>query len=428
MNKIVLKGLDETVFHEKLDNGLNIYVLRKKDYNTFSCYFITNFGALIDEFIPINEKEYHKFPKGVAHFLEHKMFEQETGPSVMEKFGSLLGSCNAFTNYEYTVYYVNGSDNFKDNLLFLIDYVQSPYFTDENVEKEKGIIDEERLMTLDQPQRTFSLKILSNIFNNYEYGKTVVGDKKDIYSITKEDLYRCYNTFYNPSNMSIIVVSNEDEEKVINYIKENQSKKKFDKQDNIKIKEVKEDKKVNNEYDVIYDNVEKTKVSYNIKINLDEIDKDYDLIGRCIKLLLISNFSKMSDFNLYLKNKNIINNNLGFMANRYIDYGVITIASTTDKEKEFIKEIKNRFNNLELSKEKFNLLKKTFIANIVYSFTTTHGIMGYLLDEYFYNKTIKEDDFIKTKELTYEKYVEIINKIDFSNVNITIMKPLDEKE
>ena len=428
MNKIVLKGLDETVFHEKLDNGLNIYVLRKKDYNTFSCYFITNFGALIDEFIPINEKEYHKFPKGVAHFLEHKMFEQETGPSVMEKFGSLLGSCNAFTNYEYTVYYVNGSDNFKDNLLFLIDYVQSPYFTDENVEKEKGIIDEERLMTLDQPQRTFSLKILSNIFNNYEYGKTVVGDKKDIYSITKEDLYRCYNTFYNPSNMSIIVVSNEDEEKVINYIKENQSKKKFDKKDNIKIKEVKEDKKVNKEYDVIYDNVEKTKVSYNIKINLDEIDKDYDLIGRCIKLLLISNFSKMSDFNLYLKNKNIINNNLGFMANRYIDYGVITIASTTDKEKEFIKEIKNRFNNLELSKEKFNLLKKTFIANIVYSFTTTHGIMGYLLDEYFYNKTIKEDDFIKTKELTYEKYVEIINKIDFSNVNITIMKPLDEKE
>ena len=155
MNKIILKGLDETVYHEKLENGLNIYVLRKEDYSTFSCYFITNFGALVDNFIPINEKEYHKFPKGVAHFLEHKMFEQETGPSVMEKFSSLLGTFNASTNYEYTSYYVNGTDNFEENLLFLIDYVQSPYFTDENVEKEKGIIDEERMMSLDQSGRTF---------------------------------------------------------------------------------------------------------------------------------------------------------------------------------------------------------------------------------------------------------------------------------
>ena len=428
MNKINLKGLDEVVFHEKLENGLNIYVLRKKEYHTFSCYFITNFGALIDDFIPINEKEYHKFPKGVAHFLEHKMFEQEKGPSVMEKFGSLLGTCNAFTNYEYTAYYVNGSDNFKENLTFLLDYVQSPYFTDENVEKEKGIIDEERMMTLDQPSRTFSLKILSNIFNNYEYGKSVVGEKEDIYNITKEDLYRCYNTFYNPSNMSVIVVSNEEEEKVINLIKKNQNKKKFDKQDKINIKELHEENKVNKEYDLIYDNVEKTKASYNIKIKLPDIDNDYDKIGLALKILLGTNFSKMSDFNLNLKNKNIINNDLGFSVSKFIDYGLITIRTSTNKEEEFIKEIKDKFNNLDLSKEKFNLLKKTFIANTVYSFTTTYGIMNYLLDEYFDKQDIKEDGFMKLKNFTYEKYIETINKIDFSNVNVTIMESLDERK
>ena len=428
MDKITLKGLDEVVFHEKLDNGLNIYVLRKKEYHTFSCYFITNFGALIDEFIPINEKEYHKFPKGVAHFLEHKLFEQEKGPSVMEKFGSLLGTCNAFTNYEYTAYYVNGSDNFKENLTFLLDYVQSPYFTDENVEKEKGIIDEERMMHLDYPYETFFLKRLENVFNNYEYGKTIVGEKEDIYSITKEDLYRCYNTFYNPSNMSVIVVSNEDEGKVIDLIRKNQSKKKFDKQNNIKIKEVHEDKKVNKEYDCIYDNVEKTKASYNIKINLDDINEDYDLIGLSLQILLGSNFSKMSDFNLSLKNKNIINHNLSFDASKFIDYALITVRSTTDKEDEFIKEIKNKFNNLDLSEEKFNLIKKTFIANTVYSFTTTHGIMGYLLNKYFDKKMIPEDDFSKLKEFSYKKYLEILNKIDFNNTNITIMKPLDERK
>ena len=428
MNKIPLRGLDEVVYHEKLDNGLNIYVLRKKDYNTFSCYFITNFGALIDDFIPINEKEYHKFPKGVAHFLEHKMFEQESGPSVMEKFSSLLGTCNAFTNYEYTAYYVNGSDNFKDNLLFLKNNIKNKYFTSKKKKKKKGIIDQERLMTKDQPSRTFMLRILSNVFNKYEFGKTVVGEKKDIYSITKEDLYRCYNTFYNPSNMSVIVVSNEKEEKVIDLIKDNQSKKIFDKQGKISIKELCEDKKINIEYDIIYDNIEKTKVSYNIKIKIPDIDKDYDLVGLSLKILLSSNFSKISEFNLSLKNKNIINDSLSFGLSKFIDYALVTIKTSTDKEDEFINEIKNKFNNLDLSKELFDLLKKTFIANTVYSFTTTHGIMGYLLDEYFDKKTILEDGFIKLKDFSYEKYLDIINKINFNNVNITVMKPLNERK
>ena len=104
MDKIKIEGLDEVVFHEKLENGLNIFVL-KKDYNTFSHYFITNYGALIDNFVPIGEDKMHKFPKGIAHFLEHKMFEQESGPSVMEKFSSLGGSCNAFTNYLFELGY-----------------------------------------------------------------------------------------------------------------------------------------------------------------------------------------------------------------------------------------------------------------------------------------------------------------------------------
>ena len=428
MNKITLKGLDEVVYHEKLDNNLNIYVLRKKDYNTFNCYFITNFGALIDEFIPINEKEYHKFPKGVAHFLEHKMFEQESGPSVMEKFSKLSGTCNAFTNYEYTVYYVNGVDNFKENLEFLIDYVQSPYFTLENVDKEKGIIDQERLMTLDNTTRTLMMKMLENVFNNYEYGKSVVGEKEDIYNITKEDLYRCYNTFYNPSNMSIIVVSNEDEKEVINLIKENQKKKKFDKQEEIKIKEVKEDKNINKEYDVIYDNVEKTKVTYNVKIKISDINEDMDNINLALRILLGSNFSKMSEFNLDLKRKGIIDNNVTFFFNKYIDYILITIMSSVNNQDEFISLVDDKFKNLTLSLEDFNLIKKTIISNTVYSFTTTEDIMEYLLNEYFDKKEIKGDKFIKLREFTYDKYIEIINKINFKNKNITIMKPLDERK
>ena len=428
MNKITIKGLDEIVFHEKLDNGLNIYVLRKEDYNTFSCYFITNFGALIDKFIPIGEKKMHKFPKGVAHFLEHKMFEMEKGPNVMEKFSSLGITCNAFTNYDYTAYYINGVDNLKEGLNYLIDYVQSPYFTDENVEKEKGIINEERLMTLDNPYRTFHMKVLDNMFINYEYGKTVVGEKEDIYNITKEDLYRCYNTFYNPSNMSLIVVSKEKEEDIINLVKENQSKKEFIKQGKIEIEEKNEVDEVYKKLDVIYDNVTKKQIAYSVKFNLSKINIDSDKLGIYARILLTTNFSKLSKFNLDLKNKKLINQNINFSASKYKDYAIINIEVSGENETEIINQIKSKFNNLDLSKEMFDLIKKNMISDSVYSFTTTSSIMNYLYSDYYEHKEITENSFIKLKEINYDEYKSVIENIDFSNVSITIMKPKKDKE
>ena len=428
MEKIKLEGLEETVYHEILDNGLNIYVLRKKEYNTYSCYFIANFGALVDNFVPINENEKHKFPKGVAHFLEHKLFEQETGPSVLEKFSSLGSTCNAFTNYDYTVYYVTGVDQLKENLTFLIDYVQSPFFTDENVEKEKGIINQERLMTLDNPYRTFHMKILDNIFVNYDYGKSIVGEKKDIYNITKEDLFRCYNTFYNPSNMSLIVVSNEDENEIIQIIRENQKHKKFDKQDYIEIEKIIEPDRINKKYDVIYDNVTKPEVSYSIKINLKKFDFDIDKVQLYLKILLITNFSKISDFNLELKNKQIINNNLEFSCSRYKDFGIMYITASTDKEKDFLNEIKNKYKKLDLSEEMFDLIKKNMISEYVYNFTSTDSIMNFLYNDYYENQKITSDGFMKCKQINYKEYIEIIKKIDYSNISITIMRPNIDKE
>ncbi len=426
MRKINIQGMNEVVFHEQLENGLNIFVL-KKDYNTFSHYFITNYGALIDNFIPINEDKMHKFPKGIAHFLEHKMFEQENGPGVMEKFSSLGGSCNAFTNYDYTAYYVSGVENVKENLEFLIDYVQSPYFTDQNVEKEKEIINQERLMTLDNPYRTFKMRMLDNLFVNYEYGKSIVGTKKDIYSITKEDLYRCYNTFYNPSNMALIIVSNVDEEEIIDFVRENQRKKKFPKQKDIVIEKKEEVEEVNKKYDTFKDNVTKPHIGYAIKFRLDDSKYDIDKMGAYIRILLISNFSKMSNLNLKLKKDKLIHGNIGFGVSKYNDYAIINITVSSDYEDKVIGEIKNNFDNLDLSEELFDLIKKNLISQFVYYFTTTSSIMGYLYDEYYESKTIREDVFIKHKELNYNEYVKYIGMLNFNNVSITVMNPLDKE-
>ena len=290
MNKIELEGLNEHVYYEKIDNGLEVYILKKEDFHSSTAYFITKYGALYNEFVPINEKEMHRFPDGIAHFLEHKLFEQKEGPSVMEKFSELGDYSNAFTNYLNTAYYFSGTENFLESLNFLLDYVQEPYFTDENVEKEKGIITQELLMTKDNPYRVFMFRNLKNLFVNLGYGDLVLGEKEDIESITKEDLYRCYNTFYNPKNMTLIIVTNENEEKVLKTIKSNQSKKKFDKLEKIDVKLPKEVDNVRKEYDVFYDNVSKPELSYSIKVNINDYHISREKLAFYLYILFVINF------------------------------------------------------------------------------------------------------------------------------------------
>ena len=169
MKTINLDVINEKVYYEKLNNGLEIYVsYQKKFNNNFAC-FLTKFGGLDIEFIPVNEKEMAKMPSGIAHFLEHKLFEQEKGPSVHEFYKKSGTYVNASTNYKTTRYLFSGPNNFKENLEFLLNFVQSPYFTDSNVEKEKGIILEEESMTKDNPNRLFfeTYKLRSYTFNPF---------------------------------------------------------------------------------------------------------------------------------------------------------------------------------------------------------------------------------------------------------------------
>lgn len=428
MEKIKLEGLDEVVFYEKLDNGLDIYVLRKEKFNYFSAYFVTNYGALIDKFIPINEKEMRKFPDGIAHFLEHKLFEQESGPTVLEKFAELGGVCNAFTNYNFTTYYVEGTDNFYDNLNFLLDYVQSPYFTDENVEKEKGIIKQEALMNKDNPYKTFYLKSLDNLFVNYKYGKSIVGSIEDIESITKEDLYTCYNTFYNPSNMCVIVVSNEEEEKVIENIKNNQKFKNIDVMENIEKEHIEEPENVFKDYEVIYDNVTKSHVSISIKLPFNKFDLDRLKTKIYLKMLLKINFGSISGFGLELKKKNIIDGNIDVDISEYDDYVIASIDLSGEDTDNIIKVMNEKLDNLTLSEENFERIKKCMISDFVYCFTKIESIMGYLFSDYYNCGKINEDTFMKYKSLNFDELKYIYDNFDTSNKSIVVMKPLEKKE
>lgn len=219
MEKIVNDILKEELYYEKLDNGLDVYFMPKKGFMKKFAVLATNYGSNELEFIPINENEKFRVNEGIAHFLEHKMFEQPDGGNAFDKFSKLGASANAYTNFTMTAYLFSCTDNFYESLEHLIDYVQTPYFTDENVEKEKGIIEQEIKMYNDDPDWNVYFNCLRAMYKDYPVNVDIAGTVESIYKITKDELYKCYNTFYNPGNMALFVVGDVEVDKVMESIK-----------------------------------------------------------------------------------------------------------------------------------------------------------------------------------------------------------------
>ena len=205
--------LQEKLYHEELENGLSVYVVPKPGFKkTFAC-FATKYGALINRFVPYGEKEYIDVPLGIAHFLEHKMFEMPDGTDAAELFAKMGLDANASTSHLLTAYLFSGTANIREGLNLLLDFVQTPHFTEESVLREQGIIAQELKMYLDDPNEALHLGLMRNLFRAYPLRYDVGGTLESIMKITAEHLHKCYRTFYHPSNMALIVVG--DIEKIM---------------------------------------------------------------------------------------------------------------------------------------------------------------------------------------------------------------------
>lgn len=428
MEFIEFKDIKEKVLHDVLENGLEVYIMRKKDFNSYEARFFTDFGGLDTEFIPINKNKMVKMPTGIAHFLEHKLFEQENGESAHEFYKNSGTTVNAFTNYKKTCYYISGINDFKKNLIYLLDFVQSPYFTDKNVEKEKGIIIQEALMNLDDPDRKFYEKISENLFKEIPYNISIVGTLDDIKSITKEHLYTCYNTFYHPSNMKLIVVSNEDEKKVLNLVKENQKNKKFEKNLKIRKKEFLEPKEVNKKYEVLEKEISQKRLCYSIKIPKSSINAEKIEIYDSFVILLCYLIGSLSNFNLKLKQDGIIVGNISFSVNfeeNRNEYVIINIYAVTNKEKEFISLLEKQLKIKSCTEKEFNNFKKIIISSIYYNLNTVEGTMRFLYNEYTCSNKIDSNNLKLEKNLDYDKFLSIIKELKIENKSVVVIKPKD---
>lgn len=224
MEQLTYHDTDETVFFEQLDNGLSVYLLQKKGYEKTYATFTTRYGS-IDNCFKKGE-DWVSVPDGIAHFLEHKMFESEQG-DVFQEFGRLGASANAFTSFSRTAYLFSATSLIEQNLETLIDFVQDPYFTPESVEKEKGIITQEIQMYQDNPGWRLFFGLIESMYANHPVRIDIAGTPESIDKITADDLYTCYRTFYHPSNMVLFVVGNINPAETLELIKQNQAKKDY---------------------------------------------------------------------------------------------------------------------------------------------------------------------------------------------------------
>lgn len=226
MEKKHYAQLDETLYTETLDNGLKVTLLPKNDFHKTYSLFTTNYGSIDNSFIPLGKSEKVTVPDGIAHFLEHKMFEKEEG-DIFHVFGKYGASANAFTSFTRTSYLFSSTNYVLENVATLLDFVQEPYFTKETVDKEKGIIAQEIQMYDDEPDWRLFFGIVGNMYLHHPIHIDIAGTVESIMEITAEDLYESYHTFYHPSNMNLLVVGKMDPAEMMDWIRQNQAKKEF---------------------------------------------------------------------------------------------------------------------------------------------------------------------------------------------------------
>lgn len=339
MEKISFEQLQEELYFEELDNGLKVYILPKKGFNKTFCTFTTNYGSVDNMFVPLNGTEYKKVPDGIAHFLEHKLFEKKDR-DVFQEFSKNGASANAFTSFTRTAYLFSSTQNVENNLETLIDFVQDPYFSEKTVEKEKGIIGQEITMYDDNPDWRLYFGLIENMYANHPVKIDIAGTIESITPITKDLLYECYDTFYHPSNMLLFVVGPVDPEEYMKNIRMNQQKKDYTKKSEIKRRFEEEPEAVDKKKQVLKMNVQTSKCLVGIK-TLDVEQQGAEMLKNelSINTLLDMLFSNSSENYQDLFSEGLIDDTFSYDYTQEKGFGFAMIGGDTGKPDELADRI-----------------------------------------------------------------------------------------
>ncbi|MGX6961995.1 EF-P 5-aminopentanol modification-associated protein YfmH [Vagococcus xieshaowenii] len=393
MEKKVYELINETLYTETLPNGLKVTLLPKEGFHKTYALFTTDYGSIDEEFKPIGQDEFVKVPDGIAHFLEHKMFEKEDG-DVFQLFGKQGASANAFTSFTKTSYLFSSTDQVEKNLTTLLDFVQAPYFTEETVEKEKGIIGQEIQMYDDDPNwRTF-FGLLQAMYPKHPLHIDIAGTIDSIAEITAEDLYLCYHTFYHPSNMNLFVVGKMDPEAIMTLIRDNQASKAFEAMPPIERKFPVETSEDIVKESTIYLDVTRPKAYVGIK-GMEELPTNgYELLRKrtATSLLFQLLIGTTSDNYLTMYNEELVDDSFGFEFNMDRGFYFADFGGDTDQPEALVTRLKEILltaqDSPELTEERLTLLKKRLMGNYLQSLNSLEYIANQFSKDSFGEATL----------------------------------------
>lgn len=422
MKKITINHVNEDIYFDTLENGLKVYLYVNKNVHNNYVTFTTKYGSIYNEFEIGKDGKMQKVPNGIAHFLEHKVFVQESDPQPEDYFAKSGGLCNAYTTFKNTTYLFSSCENVLDNVGFLLDFVQNLYLTEENVESEKGIITQEINMCNDRPGDLLYDTVRKNTIKNNPFKESIIGTVDEVNSITKEMLENCYNTFYHPGNMFLVVTGNFDKDEMIKKIKENQEAKDFGPFVKPKIKKYKEPDDVALEMEVVECNTNIPKMAYNIKINNSKFDMDKRKLSIYMFIIFNLLFGDTSDFDEEMKKRGIITNTLYYNLLNIDTHFVITLTNSSDKYEELIDEIDKRLKNISFDKNEFERKKKVLISNEIFSYENIEMVNDMIIDNIIFDGKIETDTIGLIESLDIDELNDVVRKIDFSKKSIVILK------
>ena len=409
MQVIENSKVKEKLYIEKLENGLTIMVIPKN--NTRKKYVIwgINYGSIDNKFIVPGKQEITEVPNGVAHFLEHKMFEQQDGTNSLDTLTALGVSANAYTTNDHTAYLFECTDNFYEALDELMDYVQNPHFTKENVEKEKGIIGQEIAMYDDYPDWKVYLNTVKCLYKNNPVNIDITGTKETISHITKDILYDCYNTFYHPSNTVMCICGDFVPEKIVEEIKNRIVKK----ENHGEIKRIYEEEPNEINQKEITEKMEVSKPIFIIGYK-DTLPQE-DMVKRHIALEIILNIVIGNSSELYqeLYNEEYLNNPLDLSYEFARTFSFIMLTGQS-KDPEHIKQkINEKIENIKqtgLNEQDFERTKKQIYGNYIKEYNDVSEIARMFLADHF--KGINSFDYLEEYTTITKEYTEqILNQI-----------------
>lgn len=417
------KQTGERLYFKQHKSGLKIYIMPRADYSSGYAIFGTKYGSVDSEFVVPGEERVTSVPDGIAHYLEHKMFDMPDGQNVFDSFSHFGGNANAFTSFNMTAYLFSATDNFEDNLKVLMDYVQKPYFTKESVQKEQGIIGQEIRMYDDNAGWRVFFNFLGCLYKSNPVKKDIAGTIESISKIDDELLYKCYNTFYNLSNMTIFVTGDFEPEKILAVIEESIIKNEpFE--DEIERIYPDEPNEIAEKYKEISLSVAMPMFVMGFKDN----DVGYGgkrLLKKIIEtdILLKMIFSKSSPLYEKLYNSGLITPNFSAEYSPQISYGYTAVEGESKEPKKVYDAVIEYIDELHkngLLKEDFERAKKVVWGRYISSYNDIEDFAHTFLTDSFMD--IDYFDYYDVyKEITFEgvqkRFAEHFNK-DYSAMSV----------